>query len=99
MVFLTVHINVFSLVRAGTSLILLLIMQSLYRSDSYLKIHLPAFQKACYTSCFTYYHFPFSHLAVFSLSLGSAVHLSLTVGKCLQPRSSLLTQSSEEWDS
>lgn len=43
--------------------------------------------------------YPFSHLAVLSLHLGSAARLSLAVGKHLQTQASLLTQSSEEWDS
>lgn len=43
--------------------------------------------------------YPFGHLAVLALHLGSAAHLSLTVGKHLQTQASLLTQSSEEWDS
>lgn len=74
-------------------------MESPYRRDSYLKINLSAFQKAYYTSFLTYYHFPFGHSAVFSLGLGSALHLSSTMGRSLQSCAGLLTQNSGEWDS
>lgn len=48
-------------------------MENLERRDWYLRICLPAFQKACCASCFIL------PLAVCSLNLGSAAHLFLTM--------------------